>query len=585
MTGQQSEENSGSEVGSKVMDKNAVKKIIPVKQVQQHEEKKASEEGDREARGVPVMLSRAEEKISSEDSAKRLSSSPLKTAKLPSVCLRVDPLPRRKSNKGSSRSPSPPGDKGKQEELSLDGSKSPTSTVMKESSERNMQSPDCTLDYSKEVEPCKTKTKTIKVVEGTARQERNDLDVARTEGPFILPLKSQEARLGDNVMEGKNSGQAIEPEKATLDGQICDDAWQSGEDKEATKSKEDNTDEAHKGKRKKLSDAEAVTIIQSAYCGFELRKGEPLKKLKQMAEVGEQMAEVKKCIHAFESSSDLEVDEKQKAAIGETIMGLLLKLDTIQGLHPSIRDVRKSVARELVSLQEKLDSLTMKKIQQPIEQAAKPVEDFPSEPLNEACIQGGQEAKVEPEFSESGISNKTESVEQCQGELLLIADGVSGSKAAETSGATFVDKEVCGDLKDRAMELQVTRCPLPSALEEKINCPLEVALSSYLVDDSIHIDKGIQNVIGQDSEVRESHKCELDVNELAKLPQEVFDENPEVQELENYRPTETGKDAALQGGLVYSQTAVDTSSPDITQVKQQPQEALEEGLVPAAMVD
>ncbi|CAK9165830.1 unnamed protein product [Ilex paraguariensis] len=127
--------------------------------------------------------------------------------------------------------------------------------------------------------------------------------------------------------------------------------------------------------------------------------------------------------------------------------------------------------------------------------------------------------------------------------------------------------------------------PLPSALEEKINCPLEVALSSYLVDDSIHIDKGIQNVIGQDSEVRESHKCELDVNELAKLPQEVFDENPEVQELENYRPTETGKDAALQGGLVYSQTAVDTSSPDITQVKQQPQEALEEGLVPAAMVD
>ncbi|CAI9285528.1 unnamed protein product [Lactuca saligna] len=42
-------------------------------------------------------------------------------------------------------------------------------------------------------------------------------------------------------------------------------------------------------------------------------------------------------------------------------MSLLLKLDTIQGLQPIVRDVRKSVAKELVGFQEKLDSLTFVK--------------------------------------------------------------------------------------------------------------------------------------------------------------------------------------------------------------------------------
>ena len=42
-------------------------------------------------------------------------------------------------------------------------------------------------------------------------------------------------------------------------------------------------------------------------------------------------------------------------------MSLLLKLDTIQGLHPVVWDTRKLVTKELVCLQEKLDSLTVVK--------------------------------------------------------------------------------------------------------------------------------------------------------------------------------------------------------------------------------
>lgn len=83
-------------------------------------------------------------------------------------------------------------------------------------------------------------------------------------------------------------------------------------------------------KEKNLSDDQAAVLIQSAYRGFEVRKSEPLKKLKQMVEVREQAAEIRKRIQALESSSDLLKNEKERVVIGEMIMRTLLKLDTIQ---------------------------------------------------------------------------------------------------------------------------------------------------------------------------------------------------------------------------------------------------------------
>ncbi|RZC19342.1 hypothetical protein D0Y65_006242 [Glycine soja] len=69
-------------------------------------------------------------------------------------------------------------------------------------------------------------------------------------------------------------------------------------------------------------------------------------------------------VQAFERSPELQNDDKQKIAIGETIMRLLLKLDTILGLHPSFREIRKSLARELIILKERLNSIIAKKPQQ-----------------------------------------------------------------------------------------------------------------------------------------------------------------------------------------------------------------------------
>ena len=38
-------------------------------------------------------------------------------------------------------------------------------------------------------------------------------------------------------------------------------------------------------------------------------------------------------------------------------MALILRLDLLQGVHPVVRDIRKSVAKELICFQEKIESM------------------------------------------------------------------------------------------------------------------------------------------------------------------------------------------------------------------------------------
>ncbi|XLS80451.1 hypothetical protein HN51_046282 [Arachis hypogaea] len=80
---------------------------------------------------------------------------------------------------------------------------------------------------------------------------------------------------------------------------------------------------AQNGEEKMMEEA-------TVYHGYQVRRSEPLKKLKQIALVSKELTNVKASIQAFEHSSDVQNDKKQRIALGENIMRLLLKLDTIQ---------------------------------------------------------------------------------------------------------------------------------------------------------------------------------------------------------------------------------------------------------------
>lgn len=305
------DEGSGSEAESETSSKHVVQKVIPVKQLGRDEEKKIPKRIKTKAKSDFVE--------NTADGTEKKASP--KTSKLPPVCLRIDPLPRKKNG---SRSPSPPGDKERSKRSFVNDLKSSQQlTQMSEGLKENMK------------EQSKGNIKTIEVTNVANKVEKDSL-----------------VGDGDNVSKGKRN----ESHKGVVQHQSSEC--------EPCKVKE----------KKNLSEHDAALIIQSVYRGFEVRKSQPLVKLRQISVVKEQVVELRKRIQDLESSSTTRIDDKQKLIIGETIMSLLLKLDTIQGLHPIVRDIRKSVAKELVGLQEKLDSLTSVKSEAPIEENMSSIE-------------------------------------------------------------------------------------------------------------------------------------------------------------------------------------------------------------------
>lgn len=191
-------------------------------------------------------------------------------------------------------------------------------------------------------------------------------------------------------------------------------------------------------KEKNFSDDQAAVLIQSAYRGFEVRKLESLKKLKQMVEVRDQAAEIRMRIQALESSSDLLKNEKERVLIGEMIMRTLLKLDTIQLLHPSLRDIRKALAKDLVTLQEELDSI------------AKVAEDDISNDAGMQEVQNKVGGILENSLKTSH-DNVVDMKEPDEGNLSSMRDLVVNSQGLETSETALSDTEVQGKCEVREL--------------------------------------------------------------------------------------------------------------------------------------
>lgn len=234
-------------------------------------------ESHKEPRSIPVKLlenhppepARSIVKTEpAEDARKGQRSSPPKASRLPPVCLRVDPLPKRRS--GGSKSLSPP--RRKEQTLTSEQTKvaSPLSSKMVE-------------------------TRTI---------------------PESCNVKCEEAN-----KEKKPTGTEKEPveTKSDLQGVNC----------EIVKPCEAKENE-EKPAKKTFSEEEAAKIIQSRYRRYDLRRWEPIKKLKEIATVREQMSDVKKRVQALELSADQHTEGKEIVVLGEMVMSLLLKLDSVQ---------------------------------------------------------------------------------------------------------------------------------------------------------------------------------------------------------------------------------------------------------------
>lgn len=441
------------------------------------------------------------------------SSSPTtKKSKLPPICLRVDP-PKKKNANGSSRSPSPPVDK-------------------------------------KWHEPEESKTvsskKEIKVSEAEVKPpSQSKIEVSRK----VAGEEKREKHEGDSKIKGE-------------------------EGQESQGAKESKPQEAKKPKRRILSEQEAATIIQSAYRGYDVRRWEPLKKLRQIAKIREEAGEVKKHIHDLASRSGSSINEREKAIVAETIMKLLLKLDTIQGLHPSFRDVRRSVAKELTVLQEKIDSIINKK-SAPVDQENPTVEEPPKvssqdegstgvtetaeEPSkistqlegsyvvktvkDPSCISGLDESSrdigeiaEEPSKESSQVeSSKGEdkNAEVCKEDEVPKFDEVSSVQPLVVGGfgkeETLETSEVKVESQNEPQDESARNSPVPTVadsgtdMKEAANSDGSEAVQGKLAAESQDLSAGIANTVEQ-ADFPSGHK-EEHINLLAEVPLEIVEDD------------------------------------------------------------
>ncbi|KAL7083175.1 hypothetical protein ACP275_14G145500 [Erythranthe tilingii] len=382
-------------------------KETPVNEGKGHKEKEGFENREKEtdASGKPSIGS-GEKKLDNEekklpnivDNRDKGKSASSKSSKLPPVCLRVDPLPRRKVGNGNS---------------TRQGDKEKPSKVLNSSDNKELD-----MDTRSEFKE-KKGTKIIEVVDANARKQQIavvNVQIPNGQGNVLTNQKEEKPK-EENIFQGQSVdvGSALE------------------------KNEELFRDEAIKKSRKTdLSEEEAAVVIQSAYRGFDTRKWEPVKKLKQIAKVKEEIANVKHLIQEMEESAfDVEGSGKQRHIVAEIIMSLLLKLDAIQGLHPSAREIRKSLVRELVTLQERLDSVTKNiKPENPLEEES--VSKHDEDDLNKAedviQIESGNETpfdikEVHQNHENTEVPEATENLENEAAENCLTKNGESASES------------------------------------------------------------------------------------------------------------------------------------------------------------
>ncbi|XP_010915740.1 uncharacterized protein [Elaeis guineensis] len=332
-----------------VSEKEAKIKIIPVKQMEASNQMKNEEQNERNHEKKSSIVAKQNEENGMKKSFDGKQSSPVKSSKWTPVCLRVDPLPRRKNGNGSSESPGPSG------------------LIEKERIHQDNKEHGSARNETKE----KISKKEIRIVD-VKDKSSNKVEKEAWSCQDAVPIISIKDAPGEAVTEKASElceqrvkeswGGAEASDSEGVEGNDSEGGLSDGQEKkiiEESRGMEDTeiTKMEVTKERKDLAESDAAVLIQSAYRGFEVRRWQPLEKLRKVARIRQEVEDIKKQIRSFEASSEGQ-DMKQKVVINETIMNLLLQLDTIQGLHQSVREARKSVARELTCLQEKLDSLS-----------------------------------------------------------------------------------------------------------------------------------------------------------------------------------------------------------------------------------
>ncbi|XP_009590995.1 BAG family molecular chaperone regulator 5, mitochondrial-like isoform X1 [Nicotiana tabacum] len=103
----------------------------------------------------------------------------------------------------------------------------------------------------------------------------------------------------------------------------------------------------------------AAVKIQSAYRSYIVRT-----LVKKISAVNSEANYLQRLIQRQQDTVDaVRSSERERIRMNEALMGLLLRLDSVPGIDPTVRELRRHVSRRIVGLQEILDAVSDTKIQ------------------------------------------------------------------------------------------------------------------------------------------------------------------------------------------------------------------------------
>lgn len=100
------------------------------------------------------------------------------------------------------------------------------------------------------------------------------------------------------------------------------------------------------------SKSDSALKIQKVLRGFLVRKS-----MKKIAAIKSEVDEIEKRIATPEMVELVRSESRERLRLTETLMNLLLRLDSIRGVDSGVRDCRKAVIKKAIALQERVDSM------------------------------------------------------------------------------------------------------------------------------------------------------------------------------------------------------------------------------------
>ncbi|XP_055801173.1 BAG family molecular chaperone regulator 5, mitochondrial-like [Solanum dulcamara] len=102
----------------------------------------------------------------------------------------------------------------------------------------------------------------------------------------------------------------------------------------------------------------AAVKIQSAYRSYVVRN-----LVKKISAVNSEANYLQRLIQRQDTVDAVRSSERERIRMNEALMSLLLRLDSVPGIDPTVRELRRDLSRRIVGLQEILDAVSDTKIQ------------------------------------------------------------------------------------------------------------------------------------------------------------------------------------------------------------------------------